>query len=266
VEKTRRKSCLLLRQLTAHRLLLTDMNSLQFLSQLIELYGLYAVFFLAMIEGDITLLLAGVLAHNAFFGSYSFARVLLWGTLGGFASDNLAFAAGRAFSNTVRDFRFYRRAQARMERLTHHFGTLSIFVSKYIYGLRWASCTFYGVARMRYVRFLPLSLASCFLWVFILSGIGYFFSSAVMGLIGDFRHVGKVLLVIVVGGVLAFYLIKRLWISKRVEAAQPERLQKIEHAAIEGIKELSEEIQEKIHLKSPRRRENSHSSKRDARD
>ncbi len=66
------------------------MNSLQFLSHLIELYGLYAVFSLAMIEGDITLLLAGVLAHNDFFGSYSFARVLLWGTLGGFASDNVA--------------------------------------------------------------------------------------------------------------------------------------------------------------------------------
>ena len=115
------------------------MNSLQFLSHLIELYGLYAVFFLAMIEGDLTLLLAGVLAHNDFFGSYSFARVLLWGTLGGFASDNLAYAVGRACNKTVRNFRFYRSAQSRMERLTKHFGTLSIFVSKYIYGLRWAS-------------------------------------------------------------------------------------------------------------------------------
>jgi membrane-associated protein len=238
------------------------MNSLQFLSHLIELYGLYAVFFLAMIEGDITLLLAGVLGHNDFFGSYSFARVLLWGTLGGFASDNLAFAAGRAFSKTVRNFRFYRGAQGRMERLTNRFGTLSIFVSKYLYGLRWASCTFYGVARMPYVRFLPLSLASCFLWVFILSGVGYFFSSAVMGLIGDFRHVGKILLGIAVGAVLAFYLIKRRWLSKKVENVQPERLQEIEHAAIEGIKGLSGEIQEKIHLKSARRRENSHSSRR----
>jgi len=238
------------------------MNSLQFLSHLIELYGLYAVFFLSMIEGDITLLLAGVLAHNGFFGGYSFARVLLWGTLGGFASDNLAFAAGRAFNKTVRNFRFYRSAQGRMERLTNHFGTLSIFVSKYIYGLRWASCTFYGVARMPYVRFLPLSLASCFLWVFVLSGVGYFFSSAVMGLIGDFRHVGKILLVIVVAGVLGFYLIKRLWLSKKVEEAQPERLQEIEHAAIEGIKELSGGVREKIQLKSKRRRENSRSSKR----
>jgi membrane protein DedA with SNARE-associated domain len=233
------------------------MNSLQLLSHLIELYGLYAVFFLAMIEGDITLLLAGVLAHNDFFGNYSFARVLLWGTLGGFASDNLAFAAGRAFSNTVRDFRFYRNAQARMERLTNRVGGLSIFISKYIYGLRWASCTFYGVARMPYVRFLPLSLASCFLWVFILSGVGYFFSSAVLGLIGDFRHVGKILLVIVVTDVLVVYLIKRRWLSKKVEDVKPELISKIEHVAIEGIRDLSGEIKQKMHLKKSRRRKRS---------
>jgi len=225
------------------------MNSLQFLSQLIGQYGLYAVFFLAMIEGDITLLLAGVLAHSAFFGDYSFARVLLWGTLGGLASDNMAYAAGRGFGKTVRGFRFYRAAKPRIERLTNRFGALSIFVTKYIYGLRWASCIFYGVGRMRYLRFLPLSAVSCFLWVLVLSGVGYFFSSAVMGLIGDFRHVGKILLVIVVGGVVGFYLIKRIWLSKKVEEVAPERLQEIEQAALEGLKELKEEIRGKIHLK-----------------
>ena len=230
------------------------MSSLHFLSHLIELYGLYGVFALVMIEGDLTLLLAGVLAHTGFFDDgllkgYGFAKVLFWGTLGGFASDNFAYGAGRLFSGTVRNFRFYRSASPRIERLSNRFGTLSIFISKYVYGLRWASCTFYGVARMRYLRFVPLSLGSCFLWVFILSGVGYFFSSAVMGLIGDFRHVGKILLGILIGGVFVFYLIKRRWVSKKVEAAKPEQLQKIEHAAIEGLKELKDEIREKIHLK-----------------
>lgn len=231
------------------------MSSLQLLSHLIQLYGLYGVLVLVMAEGDLTLLLAGVLAHNDFFGPYSFAQVLLWGTLGGFASDNIAYAAGRIFSGTVRQFRFYRSASSRIERMTNRFGTLSIFISKYVYGLRWASCTFYGVARMRYLRFVPLSLGSCFLWVFILSGVGYFFSSAVMGLIGDFRHVGKILLGILVGGVIIFYLIKRRWVSRKVEAVEPERIQEIEHAALEGLKELKDDLQEKIYLKKPRPRE-----------
>ena len=68
------------------------MASLQFLSHLIQTYGLYGVFVLVMIEGDLTLLLAGVLAHTGFFDDglltgYGFAKVVFWGTLGGFASE-----------------------------------------------------------------------------------------------------------------------------------------------------------------------------------
>jgi len=222
---------------------------LDFLYELIGQYGLYAVLILVMIEGDITLLIAGVLAHSSFFGEYSFARVLVWGTLGGCASDNVAYFAGRAFCEGVREVRFYRVAKPRLERLTNKFGPLSIFLSKYIYGLRWASCVFYGVGRMPYLRFLMLSFASCFLWVFVLTGAGYFFSGAVMGLIGDFQRLGKVLLVIVVLGVAGFYLAERFWISRKFEEANPERLQELEHAATERLQDLRDEIHEHMPFK-----------------
>jgi membrane-associated protein len=228
---------------------------LDFLNDLIFHYGLYAVFILVMLEGDITLLLAGVLAHSAFFGPYSFAQVLIWGTVGGCLSDNVAYFAGRGFCEGVRQFRFYRAAQPRLQRLTNKFGPLSIFLSKYIYGLRWASCVFYGVGRMPYLRFLLLSFSSCFLWVFVLSGAGYFFSGAVMGLIGDFQRLGKVLLVIVVVGIAAFYLTERFWISHKVEEADPERLQELEHAATEKLQDLRQEVREHMPFKHPRRSE-----------
>lgn len=226
---------------------------LDFVYELLGQYGLYAVFILVMLEGDITLLLAGVLAHSAFFGEYSFARVLLWGTVGGCLSDNLAYLAGRGFCESVREFRAYRAAQPRLERLTMKFGPLSIFLSKYIYGLRWAACVFYGVGRMPYLRFVVLSFASCFLWVFVLAGAGYFFSGAVMGLIGDFQRVGKVLLVIVVLGIVGFYLAERFWISRKVEEADPERLQELEHVASEKLQDLKQEFQEHIPFKHQRR-------------
>lgn len=227
---------------------------LDFVYDLIGQYGLYAVFILVMLEGDITLLLAGVLAHSGFFGNYSFARVLIWGTIGGCASDNLAYFMGRGFCEGVREVRFYKAAKPRLERLTNKFGPLSIFLSKYIYGLRWAACVFYGVGRMPYLRFLVLSFASCFLWVFVLAGAGYFFSGAVMGLIGDFERVGKVLLVIVLVGILGFYLTERFWISRKVEEADPERLQELEHAASEKFQDLKQEFQEHIPFKHHPRR------------
>src|SRR5215216_3379847 len=226
---------------------------LDFVYELLGQYGLYALFILVMLEGDITLLLAGVLAHSAFFGDYSFARVLLWGTIGGCLSDNLAYFAGRGFCEGVKQFRFYRAAQPRLQRLTNKFGTLSIFLSKYIYGLRWASCVFYGVGHMPYLRFVLLSFASCFLWVSVLAGAGYFFSGAVMGLIGDFQRLGKVLLVIVVLGIVAFYLAERFWLSPKVEEADPERLQEFEQAASEKLQYLKQEFQEHIPFKHQRR-------------
>jgi len=228
---------------------------LDFLYDIIGRFGLYAVFLLVMFEGDITLLLAGVFANQGFFGDHSFAWVLLAGTLGGAASDNIAYFMGRQFRKGVRNIRFYQAAKPRMERLTTNFGPLSIFLSKYIYGLRWASCIFYGVSKMPYLRFMLLSLASCFTWVLVLSGTGYFFSGAVIGLIGDFQRLGKVLLVIVVVGIVGFYLVERFWLSKKVEEADPERFQEFEQAAQEKLQDLKQEFQEAIPFKPSRQEE-----------
>jgi hypothetical protein len=100
-----------------------------------------------------------------------------------------------------------------------------------------------------------VSLGSCFLWVFILAGAGYFFSGAVMGLIGDFQRLGKVLLVIVIVGIVTFYLTERFWLAKKVEQANPERLQEFEHAASEKLQDLRQEFQEHIPFKPQRRGE-----------
>jgi membrane protein DedA with SNARE-associated domain len=217
---------------------------LQFVNELMFRFGLPAIFVLTVVEGDITLLLAGVLAHGQAFGEYSFLQVLAVGTLGGVASDNVAYLLGRGAGRGVRQYRFYCAAQQRIERLTNKFGMFSIFVSKYTYGLRWGACAFYGVARMPYPRFLALSFASCFLWVLSLTTVGYVFHSAIYNLIGDFEHVGVALLVIVVAGIVGFYLAEKYWLSKKVEEASPERIHQLEHAAEEKLQEIKEEIQE----------------------
>jgi membrane protein DedA with SNARE-associated domain len=226
------------------------------INELIKDYGFYAIFFLTMWEGDITLLLAGVLAHNEKFGRYSFLQVFVVGTLGGMAGDCLAYWGGRGFELTVRNFRFYRMAAPRIQRLVDKFGTLSIFIVKYIYGLRIASCVFYGVGKMRFPRFLLLTFASCAAWVLVLSGAGYFFSGAIEKFIGDFQDIGKYLLVIIVVGIVGFYLLERFWLSKKVEEADPERLQEFEQAAQEKLHNIGQEIRETMHLPPlPRRKD-----------
>jgi len=222
-----------------------DLNAV---NDLLWKFGLPAIFFLTMAEGDITLLLAGVLAHGQAFGEYSFPLVLLVGTVAGVASDNVAYALGRAGRSKVKKYRFYCAARPRLERLTHKFGVMSIFISKFTYGLRWGSCAFYGVAKMRYPRFLLLSCLSCFVWVTVLAGAGFVFHTAIYTLVGNIHDLSYVLLGVVVAvivlGIGGFYFAEKYWLSRKIEQADPERIQKFEQAAEVKFQEIREEISE----------------------
>ena len=215
----------------------------QALTQIIEQYGIYAVFALCTIEGDITLLLSGVMAHSGFFGHYSFFKVLIFGTLGGMVGDIAGYFAGRTFQESVKHYSFYKMAKPRIERLIEKFGTFAIIISKYIYGIRIAMALFYGVGRMPFLRFLALDAISCGLWVFLLAGTGYFFSGAITSMIGDFKQIGIALFFIVMTGVVIFYVLERFWLAEKVEDANPETIHKIE----EKILVMEEAAQVKLH-------------------
>jgi membrane protein DedA with SNARE-associated domain len=227
--------------------------------QLIEQYGIYAVFLLCTVEGDITLLISGVMAHGAFFGRYSFFQVLFFGTLGGVIGDSFGYMIGRIFHENAKDYRFYQVAQPRVEKLIEKFGGSAIIISKYIYGIRVAMCVFYGVGKMPFFRFLWLSAISCALWVFVLAGAGYFFSGAITSVIGDYQRIGIALFFIVMVGVIIFYVIERFWLSEKVEDANPETIHKIEEKllAVEEVGKITlHDLGERLHLtREPHREE-----------
>ncbi len=194
------------------------------IEDLIREYGLWAVFFGVMIEGDLTLLFAGVLAH---FGLFSFSEALLTGTLGGFVGDLISYLIGYTGKERIKNSHFYRRAQPRLERLSARFGIYSIFLVKYVYGLRTASAVFWGFAHMRFRRFGPLTFASCALWALILVGSGFFFSGAIGVVIGRVKGASVLILIaflIACAIALALYLIERYVIARRVPEMEPQLL------------------------------------------
>ncbi len=221
------------------------------LSQIIEQYGIYAVFALCTVEGDITLLISGTMAHGGFFGPYSFLKVIVFGTLGALTGDCIAYGIGRLAHQNAKDYRFYEIAQPRIEKLIDKFGGFAIVISKYIYGIRAAMCVFYGIGKMPFLRFLLLDAISCFTWVLLLSGAGYFFSGAITSIIGDFRQIGVALFFIVLTGIIVFYVLERFWLSEKVEEANPATIHRIEerlHAVEEVATEKLHDLGERLHL------------------
>lgn len=221
------------------------------LSQLIEQYGIYAVFALCTVEGDITLLISGAMAHSGFFGQYSFLKVFLAGTLGGMVGDHFGYMVGRVFHEKAKHYRFYQMTQPRIERLIDKFGGSAIVISKYIYGIRAGMCLFYGIAKMPFWRFLMLDAISCATWVLVLAGSGYFFSGAITRILGNFKQAGIALFFVVLVGILVFYVIERFWLAEKVEEVTPETLHKIEeriHVLEDAAQERLHDIGERLHL------------------
>ena len=221
------------------------------LSQIIEQYGIYAVFALCTVEGDITLLISGAMAHSGFFGKYSFIKVFLAGTLGGMAGDSFGYWVGRIFHEKAKHYRFYQMAQPRIEKLIDKFGGFAIIISKYIYGIRAAMCVFYGIGKMPFYRFVILDAISCSVWVLFLGGIGYFFSGAITSIIGDFKQVGIAAFFLILFAIIVMYTVERFWLSERVEEADPETFHRIEeklHAVEEVGKEKLHDLSERLHL------------------
>ena len=182
------------------------------LQGLLRQYGLWVVFFGTMIEGDLTLLLAGVLARS---GLFTFQEALLVGTSGGVVGDLGGSYVGHSFRGRVRTMRFYMRAKPRIERLMRKFGGFTLFVVKYTYGLRTAMSVFCGLAHFGLHRFAPLTLLSCMVWVVLLSGIGYFFTGSIERIIGEIKNVEK-LVVILVAVAVIFFIIKHYRLGRRV--------------------------------------------------
>ncbi|MBA3601830.1 MAG: DedA family protein [Acidobacteria bacterium] len=233
---------------------------MEHINEILETFGIFAVFALCTVEGDITLLLSGVMAHSNFFGPYSFWKVVLAGTLGGIVGDNVGYWIGRLFRTTIKDYGFYKVARPRIERLIDKFGGFAIIISKYIYGIRAAMCLFYGIGKMPYLRFLFLDAISAFIWALLLASVGYFFSGAITSIIGDFKQIGIALFFIVLVGIIIFYVVERYYLSEKVEEANPnpetihkfeEKLHNIEEAAQDKLYDIGE----RLHLTSSPDRE-----------
>jgi membrane protein DedA with SNARE-associated domain len=227
---------------------------MEHLAQLIADYGIYAVFALCTVEGDITLLMSGAMAHNEFFGRYSFLKVFIAGTAGGMVGDSFGYWIGRLFHEKAKHYRFYQMTQPRIERLIEKFGGFAIIISKYIYGIRSAMCLFYGIGKMSFPRFLVLDAISCGLWVFILSFSGYFFSGAITSVLGNFKQAGVALFFVLLCGIIVFYVVERYWLSEKVEEVAPETIHRIEekiHVIEDVAQEKIHNIGERLHLTTP---------------
>jgi membrane protein DedA with SNARE-associated domain len=144
-------------------------------------YGLWALFFAAAIEGDVTLLLTGLLIH---LNVWPAGKAVAVGALGAMAGDSFYFWLGHGTARRWLTTAHGRRVMPRIKRFAHRYGVKSLILGRYIYGARVATMVFWGMQGLPVARFLLLDALNCSIWAIGFGGIGYLFSTSIEAWLG----------------------------------------------------------------------------------
>jgi len=180
------------------------------IEDLILRYGLAAVFVGAAVEGDLTLILAGVAAH---LGYFPFPLGVAVATVGGFLGDLAWYGLGRVRGPQFRSGRLYRRAGPRIEALARRLGAAELVASRFVYGTKAASMVFWGLHGMSLSRFALVDGIGCVVGSLVFMGLGYAASGSAVALLGRVRRLELWLLGAVVVGVVLIIVVH--WAAKK---------------------------------------------------
>jgi len=182
-------------------------------------YGYLALFVGAFLEGEATLILGGIAAHEGLLG---LPWVMVSTFLGCFASDVLFFLLGRLKGKAFIERR--PRWQGRLERvhqMVDRYHMWVFFTFRFMYGLLSVIPLVFGTSRLKTSRFLVVDVVSALFWA---SGVvlgGYVFGAALGLIVRQLRHVQVGLIAAAAALLLAalgFVLLRR-----RKAVREPER-------------------------------------------
>ena len=193
-------------------------NSLELIEHYMLIYGYWAVFFGVMLEnaglpvpGETILLVAGYFSST---GEFNIALVMLIAAVGAVIGDNIGFAVGHHFGRAfiLRVGRFVFLTPKRFEHMENYFkshGNKTIFVARFITGLRVFAALLAGASNMRWRTFLFYNVTGAILWSIVITTLGFLFGESLPILIRWVGRSGTILLVAGVIGAIAAWRIYR---------------------------------------------------------
>lgn len=171
-------------------------------------YGYWAVGATLLLEnmglpvpGETILLMASFLAYSEH--KLSLPYIILVGVCAATLGDNLGFAIGHYGGRPLLDryqktLRIRPNVIARGEELFARYGSATIFVARFIAGMRIIAGPLAGVLRMPWRRFLLFNFLGAVVWVTLIASVGYLFGKHWEALIQVLRDANIAIAIVVV--------------------------------------------------------------------
>lgn len=195
------------------------MHVLHHLREFIANYGYWAIAIALLVEhagipvpAESTLLLASFLAYSEHRLHLGWIIVVgaCSGALGGVLGYALGYHGGRPLLERFQGFfHISPAALSRGEALIEHYGAVTVFFARFIFGLRMVVGPLAGVLRMRWRPFFFFNLLGAAAWVALIAGVGYLFGRHWDHLL---RLLARVNIAIVIAAAAVLYF---LWIRHR---------------------------------------------------
>ncbi len=148
-------------------------------------YGYIILFLLSILEGEIGLVMAGILSHT---GDMQYFLSVFVAGLGGFAGDQFYFYIGRFNKGLIqRKLHNQRLKFAIAHLLLKKYGWPIIFIQRYLYGLRTVIPMSIGITKYSSKKFALINLISAWVWAAITITPAYYFGEELLQILSSAR-------------------------------------------------------------------------------
>jgi membrane protein DedA with SNARE-associated domain len=184
------------------------------MEDLITNFGYPALFLGSFLEGESFLIAAGFLAKQ---GYLNLNLIIIVAMSGAYLGDVALYFLGRKKGEKIiSKFPQIRIYYPKAKKLFDRYGMWAIFITRYLYGLRFASAAFFGLMKMRARNFLPLAFFSCLIWSILIGNLGYMFGVSLEALIGQVKHYEKIAVAVIISLGMTIWLIRKFIYNRKM--------------------------------------------------
>ena len=157
----------------------------EFFSVMISKYGYLAIGIGTFLEGEIILILAALMVTQ---GQMHLEGVIIAAAAGAFLGDIASYLLGSwKVDYVLTKMPAVRKLLPRAQNIIRRFGSVSILLSRFFYGLRVPTSVICGMSKFRFARFLPIALVGCTLWAVVWTGATYLVGQSISHVFLDFQ-------------------------------------------------------------------------------
>jgi membrane protein DedA with SNARE-associated domain len=166
--------------------------------QFLNSYGYFAVFIGTFLEGEFALLVAGFFIKHGFLEPLP---TLIFSILGALVHELIYFFLGRwKGRHFLLGNKYTKRKYRKMKGLIQKYGIFSLFIIRFMYGMRVVPMMLMGASGFNFYKFLFFNILSLIIWAVLFLYIGYLFGHVATMLFGEAKHyffiVGMVVFII----------------------------------------------------------------------